>query len=111
MKTEQYYRTRRNVRFIFWAGFLGVCAWVITYSITEMNRYSCNTEMVVVGDNGQNTLWEIGTRNCVGNVARAVDDLVETYRVTIYEGQRVFLPQNNDCQLRMTDGGEVLEDC
>ena len=111
MKTEQYYRTRRNVRFIFWAGFFGVCAWVITYSITEMNRYSCNTEMVVVGDNGQNTLWEIGTNNCVGNVARAVDDLVETYGVTIHEGQRIFLPQNNDCQLRMNDGGEVFEDC
>ena len=111
MRTEKYYQTRRIVRFIFWAGFFGVCAWVITYSLTEFNRYSCNTEMVVVGDNGQNTLWEIGTSNCVGNVARAVDALVDTYGVTIHVGQRIFLPQNNDCQLRMNDGGQVWEDC
>jgi len=111
MRTEQYYRTRRNVRFVFWATFFSVCAWVIIYSITEMNRYSCTTTSVVVGDNGQNTLWEIGTRNCVGNVARAVDALVETYGVTIHVGQRIFLPQNNDCQLRIDDGGQVWEDC
>jgi hypothetical protein len=67
--------------------------------------------VVVVGDNGQNTLWEIGTQNCVGNVARAVDALVDTYGVTIHVGQRIFLPQNNDCQLRMNDGGQVWEDC
>jgi hypothetical protein len=111
MRTEKYYRTRRNVRFIFWAGFFGICTWVITHSITEMNRYSCNTEVVVVGDNGQNTLWEIGTRNCVGNKARAVDALVDTYGVTIHVGQRIFLPQNSDCQLRIDDGGQVWEDC
>lgn len=111
MRTEKYYRTRRIVRITFWAAFFGFGAWVITHSLTEMNRYSCNTEMVVVGDNGQNTLWEIGTRNCVGNVARAVDALVDTYGVTVYEGQKIFLPLNNGCQLRMNDGGEVWEDC
>jgi hypothetical protein len=111
MRTEKYYRTRRNVRFIVWAALLGICTWVITYSLTEINRYSCTTASVVVGDNGQNTLWEIGTRNCVGNVARAVDALVETYGVTVYEGQNIFLPRNNGCQLRIDDGGDVWEDC
>lgn len=111
MRTEKYYRTRRTVRFIVWASLLGICTWVITYSLTEMNRYSCNTEVVVVGDNEQNTLWEIGTRNCAGNVARAVDALVETYGVTVYEGQKIFLPRNNGCQLRIDDGGNVWEDC
>ena len=111
MRTEKYYRTRRNVRIVFWAAFFGACAWVITHSLTEMNRYSCNTEVVVVGDNGQNTLWEIGTQNCVGNTARAVDALVETYGVTVYQGQKIFLPLNSDCQLRLDDGGQVWEDC
>ncbi len=111
MDRYTYKRIRNTVRIIFWALLFGGAIWVITHSLREMNRYACDTEMVIVGDNGQNTLWEIGTRNCVGNVARAVDALVETYGVTVYEGQQIFLPRNNGCQLRMDDGGNVWEDC
>jgi hypothetical protein len=49
--------------------------------------------------------------NCTGNLRSAVDDHVEFYGTDIQVGQAIVLKQNQDCELRRTDGGQVMLDC
>jgi len=81
------------------------------YQQTEkaINAYICDSSEVIVFEGV--TLYDIVQGQCDGNLREALDDAVDTYGTNLSVGQRIFLPQNNDCQLRMTDGGEVWEDC
>ena len=74
-----------------------------------LNAYICDSSEVIVNEGV--TLYDIVQGQCDGNLREALDDAVDTYGTNLSVGQRIFLPQNNDCQLRMTDGGEVWEDC
>jgi hypothetical protein len=75
----------------------------------QMNAYSCETSkhLVLEGE----TLYQIVRANCQGNKTEALDDAVSTYGTELQVGQVIYLPQNNDCQLRITDGNEPVEDC
>jgi hypothetical protein len=65
----------------------GLCFTVWAYRDYDrrMNTYSCDTQPVTVyqGD----TLWEIANRYCWGNIATAVDDLVDEYGTLLQVGQ------------------------
>lgn len=81
------------------------------YQQTEkaINAYICDSNEIIVNEGV--TLYAIVQAQCDGNLSEALDDVVDTYGTNLSVGQRIFLPQNNDCQLRKTDGGEVWEDC
>jgi hypothetical protein len=49
--------------------------------------------------------------NCDGNFMEAVNRLVEIYGTTLTIGDTIYLPTHNSCELRITDGGEMIEDC
>jgi hypothetical protein len=41
----------------------------------------------------------------------ALDEVVSFYGTTLTVGDTIYLPTHNNCNLRMTDGGDVFEDC
>ena len=57
------------------------------------------------------TLYWIARTNCEGNTMEVVDRLVKLYGTDLTIGDTIYLPTHNSCELRMTDGGEVFEDC
>lgn len=77
----------------------------------RLDEYTCDaTNDNVVVNNGD-TVWRIVTTNCTGNIRKAVDDHVEFYGTDIQVGQAIQLKQNQDCELRRTDGGQAVADC
>jgi hypothetical protein len=93
--------------------FIGIAIAVATmfYIQTQkaIDAYICDSRSIIVrqGD----TMFDLVTQNCSGNLGEALDDAVDIYGTNLAVGQQIFLPQNNDCNLRITDGGEVFEDC
>ncbi len=73
------------------------------------NQFACDTAPIIVSEG--DTLFQIAKENCVGNFMKVVDELVLTYGSSISVGQAIYLPTNESCELRLTDGGQVLEDC
>lgn len=75
---------------------IGLCALLafLIYMVYDFNNrvveYTCDPEPIVVNYDGQ-SLWNIAQEHCVGNLSRAVDDLVEKYGVTIHVGQQIQL--------------------
>jgi hypothetical protein len=104
-----------NVLSLFMALVLAVfCFFTYTAQTGYLSSYTCDNKPIIVQamtDGSHQTLYALANANCRGNISEAVNDLVDTYGTTIQVGQRIFLPTNNDCQLRMTDGGDVFEDC
>ena len=79
-----------------------------------LSSYTCDTTPLIVQgqtDGSHQTLYALANNYCRGNISEAVNDLVDTYGVDIQVGQRILLPTNNNCNLRLTDGGDVFEDC
>jgi hypothetical protein len=88
---------------------LSISAMFYLQTEKAIDAYICDSRPIIVSDGI--TLFDLVTRNCDGNLGEALDDAVDTYGTNLVVGQQVFLPRNNDCNLRMTDGGEVFEDC
>jgi hypothetical protein len=40
-----------------------------------------------------------------------VDKLVNTYGASLNVGDIIYLPVHNNCEMRVTDGGQVLDEC
>ena len=104
-----------NVITLFMASVLAVfCFFTYTTQTKYLTSYTCDSKPIIVqaqADGSHQTLYALANAYCRGNISEAVNDLVDTYGVDIQVGQRIFLPTNNDCQLRMTDGGDVFEEC
>ena len=104
-----------NVITLFMALVLAVfCFFTYTTTSDYMSNYTCDSKPFIVQaqtDGSHQTLYALANAHCIGNISEAVNDLVDTYGTTIQVGQRIFLPTNNDCQLRVSDGGDVFEDC
>lgn len=75
----------------------------------RMTQYACDTSPIVVQEG--DTIYDLVMAHCVGALEVAVDDNVETYGTNLQIGQVIYLPISNDCPLRVTDGGEVFQDC
>lgn len=75
----------------------------------RMTQYACDPTPHIVqqGD----TIYDLVMRNCVGALEVAVDKNVETYGTNLQIGQQIVLQSHEGCALRVTDGGEVAEDC
>ena len=73
------------------------------------NNFNCELapHTVQQGD----TLWGIAESKCEGDIQRVTDALVKVYGVNIQIGQNIYLPEHENCELRLTDGGQVMEEC
>ena len=90
------------------------CLFTYTATTDHLSNYTCDSKPIIVQamiDGSHQTLYALAHANCSGNISEAVNDLVDTYGVDIQVGQRIFLPTNNDCRLRVSDGGDVFEEC
>lgn len=111
MDRYTYTRIRSTVRTIFWASLVGGTIWLVFDFNKRLDEYTCDSANDNTVVNQGDTLWRIVTVNCTGNLRSAVDDHVEFYGTDIQVGQAIVLKQNQDCELRRTDGGQVMLDC
>jgi hypothetical protein len=75
----------------------------------ESSEFFCTGAPVVIQEG--DTLYWIARMNCDGNFMEAVNRLVEIYGTTLTIGDTIYLPTHNSCELRITDGGEMIEYC
>jgi hypothetical protein len=104
-----------NVLSLFMALVLAVfCFFTYTTTSDHLSSYTCDSKPIVVqaqSDGSHQTLYGLAKAHCLGNISEAVNDLVDIYGVDIRVGQRIFLPTNKDCHLRISDSGDVFEEC
>ena len=74
-----------------------------------LNAYICDSSEVIVNEGV--TLYDIVQAQCDGNLREALDDAVDIYGTKLGAGQRIFLQRDNDCSLKLTDSGDVFEEC
>jgi hypothetical protein len=73
------------------------------------NLFHCRGQAIQIleGD----TLWWIAHENCEGNITNVIDKLLKVYGDDLIVGKTIYLPVHSDCELRLTDGGQVMEEC
>lgn len=109
MNTVHQYRLR-NLRFtLLLIGLVIAVTLSIGYGGKQAEAFTCDpTEHIVqYGD----TLWAIAEKYCDGNIQHATDKLVRVYGTNIQLGERIYLPINQNCDLVVTNKGQVYENC
>jgi len=73
------------------------------------NLFHCRGQAIQIleGD----TLWWIAHENCEGNITNVIDKLLKVYGDDLIVGKTIYLPVHSNCELRLTDGGQVMEEC
>lgn len=109
MTELQLHRIQTVLLAIIVALAIAVAGFFYVQTQRAIDAYICDNKPLTVSET--DTLYRIVRANCDGNLQHALDDAVDTYGTTIGVGQTIFLPQSNNCSLRLTDGGDVTEDC
>jgi hypothetical protein len=108
--SEQSYRTAKTVLITIAMVLASVFAFgYVSKQNKQDSEFFCTGAPVTVQDG--DTLYWIARMNCDGNFMEAVNKLVEIYGTSLTIGDTVYLPTHNSCELRFTDGGEMIEDC
>jgi len=107
---ENTYRTAKTVLITATITIASVFAFSF---VKEQNRqdseFFCNGAPVAIKDG--DTLYWISRTNCDGNIMNVVDKLVSLYGSDLTVGQTIYLPTHPNCEMRLTDGNEPVEDC
>jgi hypothetical protein len=107
---EQAYRTAKTILITIAITLASVFAFgYLDKQNKDNSEFFCNGASVTVKDG--DTLYWIARTNCEGNTMEVVDRLVKLYGTDLAVGDTIYLPTHNTCELRITDGGEVLEEC
>ena len=72
------------------------------------NEFFCNGAPITIKEG--DTLYWIAREHCDGNTMNVVDKLVGVYGTNLTVGNTIYLPVHPNCELRLTDGGEVMAD-
>ena len=73
------------------------------------NEFFCNGAPITIQEG--DTLYWLTRTHCDGNTMNALDAVVDFYGTTLTVGKTLYLPSHNNCELRMTDGGDIFEEC
>lgn len=73
------------------------------------NEFFCNGAPITIQEG--DTLYWLTRTHCDGNTMNALDAVVDFYGTTLTVGDTLYLPTHNNCELRMTDGGDIFEEC
>ena len=107
---EQTYRTAKTVLITIAIVLASVFAFgYLSKQNREDSQFFCDGTPVTI-KNGDTLYW-IARTNCEGNTMEVVDRLVKLYGTTLTIGDTIYLPTHNACELRITDGGQVMEEC
>ena len=100
--------TNLKLNLLLALAFFGVVMGFLIGEATS-NNFTCNLapHTVQQGD----TLWAIAEQNCEGDIQRITDKLVDVYGITIQIGQNIYLPENENCEIQLTESGQVIEAC
>ena len=87
--TRLHLRTRPYLRTFVLMFAVGLILFITDKAI-QTDIFTCDKGAIIVqqGD----TLYSLAHANCLGDVSRAVDALVDTYGSTISVGQQITLP-------------------
>lgn len=88
--------------------FVSVDGWLRQEHI-KANQYFCDGAPYTVKEG--DTLYWITRTHCEGNFMNALDETVNFYGSNLTVGETIYLPTHFPCVLRLTDGGQVMEDC
>jgi hypothetical protein len=107
---ENSYRTAKTVLITATVTIASVFAFsFLKEQNRQDNEFFCNGASVNIKEG--DTLYWIARTNCEGNTMNVVDELVRVYGTELTVGDTIFLPTHPNCELRMTDGGQVMEEC
>jgi hypothetical protein len=73
------------------------------------NEFFCDGAPVTIKEG--DTLYWIAREHCEGNTMNVVEKLVKLYGTILTIGDTISLPTHPSCELRITDGGQVIEEC
>jgi hypothetical protein len=107
---ENSYRLFKSLVIVFSA----VSSLFFAYTYMEKlsikdNEFFCDGAPITIKEG--DTLYWIAREHCEGNTRNVVDKLVNLYGTELTIGDNVYLPTHPSCELRMTDGGQVFEEC
>jgi len=96
-------------KFLLAAALTSAALWAMSNRIEDMQGYTCPAVSIVAepGDD----YWGYAERYCDGNIAAVADDLVGIYGMPLEVGRVIHLPKSDECEMFVTDGGEVYERC
>lgn len=83
--------------------------YIVGHSNAKDAEFYCPEAPIIVNDG--DTVYDLARSLCTGNFISVVDEVVNTYGSNIRVGQKIFLPTHNNCALRITNDGQVYEDC
>jgi hypothetical protein len=107
---ENTYRTAKTVLITATLTIASVLAFsFVSKQNAKDNEFFCNGAPVQIKEG--DTLYWIAREHCDGNIMNVVDKLVGIYGATLNVGDTIYLPTHPKCELRLTDGGQVTEDC
>jgi hypothetical protein len=107
---ENSYRTAKTVLITATISIASVFAFsFLSEQNRQDNEFFCNGAPHTIKDG--DTLYWIARTNCDGNTMNVVDQLVRVYGTDLTVGDTIYLPTHQNCELRLTDGGQVMEDC
>jgi hypothetical protein len=109
MNTTRYERREWLVTALIVVFFTTLILLIWNDFYDRMTKYSCDPTGFVVTEG--TTIYQLGMAHCTGAREVAIDDAVKQYGTNLQIGQVIYLPISNDCSLRVTDGGEVFQDC
>lgn len=110
MKQVHRYRSRNLRSTLALIGLVIAVTVAFAYGSKQGEAFTCDpsvTHTVQYGD----TLWSIAETYCDGNIQVATDKLVGAYGTQIQLGDRIYLPTNQNCDLIVTNEGQVYENC
>ena len=104
------YQSRRSALIVTAVGIsVFAFGYIVGHGNAKDAEFHCPEAPIVV-TNGD-TVYDLARANCTGNFISVVDEVVRVYGSDLDIGDKLYLPKNNNCTLRITDGGEVFEDC
>lgn len=107
---ENSYRTAKTVLITATVTIASVFAFsFLKEQHRQDNEFFCNGAPISIKDG--DTLYWIARTNCDGNTMNVLDQLVRVYGTDLTVGDTIYLPTHSSCEIRLTDGGQVMEDC
>lgn len=72
------------------------------------NEFFCNGAPITLEKD--DTLYWVVRTNCEGNIMNVVNKVIKVYGTDLIVGKTIYLPTHPNCELRLTDGGQVITD-